>query len=77
MQNRNSKAEESTSVGSDAKLPVSGSGLPIHATNKDNTYTFCGLKVTPDMSFHRGGIMLGMIIRGEKFACNGCLSYLR
>lgn len=69
------KDENKTEAQHDAKLPVSGSGLPIHVTNKDNTYTFCGLKVTPEMSFHRGGIMLGMIIGGKEFACNECLSH--
>lgn len=56
------------------KNGVNDSCLPIHATNEDNTYTFCGLKVTPEMSFHRGGVMLGMIISGKEFACNDCLS---
>lgn len=68
------KDEQSTSMQHDAKLPVMGSGLPIHATNAENTYTFCGLKVTKDMSYHRGGVMLGMI-KLEKLACKECLTY--
>lgn len=69
------KDEQSTSVQHDAKLPVSGSGLPIHATNEDNTYTFCGLKVTPVMSIHRGGIWLGTIKGGKDLVCKKCLSH--
>lgn len=59
-----------------AKHNVMGSGLPIHATNKDNSFTFCGLKVTKGMSFHNGGIILGLIkgnING--IVCKECLSH--
>lgn len=57
-----------------AELRLGAVGLPIHATNEDNTYTFCGLKVNKSMSYHRGGIMLGMII-GRENACKECLSH--
>lgn len=49
-------------------------GLPIHATNKKNTRTFCGLKVIDgEFSYHNQGIAKGWIIDPEKHACKKCL----
>lgn len=46
----------------------------IHATNEDNTLTFCGLSVDGTISYHRGGIMMGMIIDADKHACKECIN---
>lgn len=53
------------------KAPVKD-GLSIHATNRNNTKTFCGLIVTKGMSYHRDGIMKSMVI-GQENICQKCL----
>lgn len=69
------KVNESTSPDC-GKPVVGGSGLPIHGTTEDNKLTFCGLNVTKAMSYHRGGIMIGMI-KNKSHICSVCLDHFR